>query len=188
MGSGNGLPRAQLRVLAQMAGREGLNQSGLAEILELGTVTLASHIDRLERDGWLERRADPTDRQGCRPYLTVASRPSLDKMEALATETVGVAMRGLDDGQRARFNSTLFRIKPSPPDRAASNKTVEERSCAGWAGYSDGCSGDVDGRRVTDSRDGRALPLFRLQTLRDDGERVGQMGHGCAACAGEVGG
>ncbi|MEM8843388.1 MAG: MarR family transcriptional regulator, partial [Pseudomonadota bacterium] len=65
-----GLTRAQWRVLVHLAGREGLNQKGLAEILELDTVTLGRHIDRLERDGWLERRPDPTDRRAWRLYLT----------------------------------------------------------------------------------------------------------------------
>ena len=72
-----GLTRAQWRVLVHLAGREGLNQSALAEILELDTVTLGRHIDRLERDGWLERRADPADRRAWLLHLTGASRPSV---------------------------------------------------------------------------------------------------------------
>lgn len=120
-----GLTRAQWRVLVHLAGREGLNQSELAEILELDTVTLGRHIDRLERDGWLERRADPADRRAWRLYLTGASRPTLDKMEALATETVGVAMRGFDEDERARFNSALSRIKANLADSAAADKAAE---------------------------------------------------------------
>lgn len=106
-----GLTRAQWRVLVHLAGREGLNQSSLAEILELDTVTLGRHIDRLERDGWLERRADPADRRAWCLYLTAASRPTLDKMEAVAADTIAVAMQNVDEGERAQFMKALLQIK-----------------------------------------------------------------------------
>jgi len=106
-----GLTRAQWRVLVHLAGREGLNQSSLAEILELDTVTLGRHIDRLERDDWLERRSDPTDRRAWCLYLTPASRPTLKKMEAVAFDTITVAMRDVDEEERARFMNTLLQIK-----------------------------------------------------------------------------
>lgn len=114
-----GLTRAQWRVLVHLAGREGLNQSSLAEILELDTVTLGRHIDRLERDGWLERRPDPADRRAWRLYLTAASRPTLGKMEAVAADTIAVAMRDVDEAERARFMQTLMRIKSNFADTAA---------------------------------------------------------------------
>lgn len=106
-----GLTRAQWRVLVHLAGREGLNQSSLAEILELDTVTLGRHIDRLERDGWLERRPDPADRRAWRLYLTAASRPTLEKMEAVATDTISSAMQGIDDHLRTDLIKALSQIK-----------------------------------------------------------------------------
>ena len=39
-----GLTRAQWRVLAHLAPRQGINQSNLAEILEVETITLGRHI------------------------------------------------------------------------------------------------------------------------------------------------
>lgn len=106
-----GLTRAQWRVLVHLAGREGLNQSSLAEILELDTVTLGRHIDRLERDGWLERRSDPADRRAWCLYLTPASRPTLEKMEAVATDTISSAMRDIDDQLRTDLIKALSQIK-----------------------------------------------------------------------------
>jgi len=106
-----GLTRAQWRVLVHLAGREGLNQSSLAEILELDTVTLGRHIDRLERDGWLERRPDPNDRRAWSLYLTAACQPTLELMETVAVDTVAVAMQGIDDEERTRFMKALTQIK-----------------------------------------------------------------------------
>lgn len=120
-----GLTRAQWRVLVHLAGREGLNQSALSEILEIDTVSLGRHIDRLERDGWLERRRDPADRRAWRLFLTGASRPTLDKMEALATDTVAVAMHGLSNEERERFMETLARIKANLSDGATAGKAAE---------------------------------------------------------------
>ena len=114
-----GLTRAQWRVLVRLAGREGLNQKALAEILELDTVTLGRHIDRLERDGWLERRPDPTDRRAWLLYLSEASRPTLDQMEALALETQLAALQGLTDEDQRRFVELLTRIKSNIAAAAA---------------------------------------------------------------------
>ena len=106
-----GLTRAQWRVLVHLAGREGINQKALAEILELDTVTLGRHIDRLERDGWLERRPDPADRRAWLLYLAEPARPTLDRMEALAHHTQATALDGFSAEDRARFVELLTRIK-----------------------------------------------------------------------------
>jgi len=106
-----GLTRAQWRVLVHLAAREGINQKALAEILELDTVTLSRHVDRLERDGWLERRSDPSDRRAWLLHLLPPARPMLDKMEGLAERTMAQALDGLSMEERARFVSVLTRIK-----------------------------------------------------------------------------
>jgi DNA-binding MarR family transcriptional regulator len=106
-----GLTRAQWRVLVHLAPRQGINQRSLAEILELDNVTLSRHVDRLEQAGWLERRPDPADRRAWRLHLTEASRPLLERMEALAAETHAAALAGISDAERRQLVATLTRIK-----------------------------------------------------------------------------
>jgi DNA-binding MarR family transcriptional regulator len=106
-----GLTRAQWRVLVHLAPRQGLNQSALAEILELDAVTMGRHVDRLERDGWLERRADPGDRRAWRLHLTEAARPTLEQMDAIATEMQAAALAAVTAEDRARLTTILLRIK-----------------------------------------------------------------------------
>ena len=106
-----GLTRAQWRVLIQLSAREGASQRELAEILEIDTVTLGRHIDRLERDDWLERRPDPNDRRVWRLHLTPAARPTLDEMEALAVQVQEVALEGLSEKERLALTAALTRIK-----------------------------------------------------------------------------
>ncbi len=81
-----GLTRAQWRVLGHLRRYEGIMQSSLAEILEVETVTLGRHIDRLEDAGWVERRRDPTDRRVWRLHLAKKSQPMIDRLNTLSTE------------------------------------------------------------------------------------------------------
>jgi len=71
-----GLSRAQWQVLAHLHRHEGINQSGLAEILEIKGVTLGRLVDRLEAAGWVERRADASDRRARRRRSLVRRRPA----------------------------------------------------------------------------------------------------------------
>ena len=121
-----GLTRAQWRVLVHLAARQGINQRSLAEIVELDNVTLSRHIDRLERDGWLERRADPSDRRAWCLFLTDAAEPMLEKMEALAVETQAEAMKGLSEAERTQLADMLIRIKAniSPTEIAQEREKV----------------------------------------------------------------
>lgn len=115
-----GLTRAQWRVLVHLGPRQGINQSALADILELDAVTMGRHVDRLQRDGWLQRRADPDDRRAWRLYLTEASRPTLERMDAIATEMQAAALEGLASVDRDRLTEVLLRIKANlsaPADR-----------------------------------------------------------------------
>ncbi|MGI9510146.1 MAG: MarR family winged helix-turn-helix transcriptional regulator [Geminicoccaceae bacterium] len=120
-----GLTRAQWRVLVHLGPRQGINQTSLAEILELDNVTLSRHIDRLERSGWLERRPDPEDRRAWRLYLSEASRPTLSKMETLAAEAQAVALADLSPDQRALFVETLVKIKENLAPKANDTDVVE---------------------------------------------------------------
>ncbi|MFK7943478.1 MAG: MarR family winged helix-turn-helix transcriptional regulator [Paracoccaceae bacterium] len=116
-----GVTRAQWRVLVHLAAREGVNQRELAEILELDTVTLGRHIDRLERDKWLERRPDPKDRRAWLLHLLPAARPILDQMETLAERTMALALDGLSTEERAQFIDVLTRIKGNMTRDAAAS-------------------------------------------------------------------
>jgi DNA-binding MarR family transcriptional regulator len=58
-----GLTRAQCKVLGYLARNEGINQAGLADLLEIKPMTLVRQIDRMEEDGWIERQPQPGDRR-----------------------------------------------------------------------------------------------------------------------------
>src|ERR1700688_2035352 len=81
-----GLTRAQCRTLGYLARNEGINQAGMADLLEIRPMTLARQIDRMEEAGWIERRPDPTDRRARRLFLTAKARPILGRIWNVANE------------------------------------------------------------------------------------------------------
>ncbi|MFI4969356.1 MAG: MarR family winged helix-turn-helix transcriptional regulator, partial [Lysobacterales bacterium] len=57
------LTRAQWRALKTIRRSEGLSQTELADFLDMQPIPVGRVIDRLEKTGYIERRADPGDRR-----------------------------------------------------------------------------------------------------------------------------
>jgi len=91
-----GITRAQWAVLVRVERFEGLNQSELAEGLDLQPITLTRLVDKLSDSGLIERRPDPTDRRAKRLFLTPAARPLLERLGELGEETMGNTLAGVD--------------------------------------------------------------------------------------------
>lgn len=102
--------RAQWRALTTIKRHQGINQGGLAEILEVEPITACRMIDRLEESGLVERRRDPADRRIWRIYLTDAAWPVIDQLRALADTMIDAALEGISDADREHLVSTLSRI------------------------------------------------------------------------------
>ena len=121
-----GLTRSQCQVLAHLARHDGIQQSTLAEILEVEPITLTRIVDRLEQMGLVERRAHATDRRIRLLRLTGAARPLLAEIFAIGAQTRGEAMKGLADEDRERLFEILSSMKANLVVRSAS--AVERRA------------------------------------------------------------
>jgi MarR family transcriptional regulator for hemolysin len=91
-----GMTRAQWAVLLRLERREGLNQSDLAEDLDIQPITLTRLVDRLCDSGLIERRPDPTDRRAKLLYLTAAARPLLERISEQVEVLAEEVLTGLD--------------------------------------------------------------------------------------------
>ena len=91
-----GVSRAQWAVLMRLDRSEGLNQSELAELLDLQPITLTRLLDRLAENGLIERKPDPNDRRANRLYLTPAARPLLERLASLGADMMGTVLQGID--------------------------------------------------------------------------------------------
>jgi MarR family transcriptional regulator for hemolysin len=106
-----GISRAQWVVLMRLDRSEGLNQSELAEILEVQPITLTRLLDRLSASGLIERRPDPNDRRANRLYLTPAARPLLDRLAELGTAVMGTVLTGFERKDVERMLQDLDAVK-----------------------------------------------------------------------------
>src|SRR5258706_3692865 len=84
---GSGLTRSQWQVLAYLALNEGINQSGLADLLEIEPITLGRIVDKLQILGLIERRPDPSDRRGWLPLFSPPPPPQTTQVRTLGAAT-----------------------------------------------------------------------------------------------------
>ncbi len=106
-----GLTRAQWRVLTQLRRREGINQTALAEIIEIEPISLGRHIDRLVEKNFVERRPDPRDRRAWRLYLTPDAQPVMDRLRALSTVNRKEVLQGIPTEESEALIETLLKLK-----------------------------------------------------------------------------
>lgn len=106
-----GVTRPQWQVLTLLNRHEGINQGGLAEMLEVEPITLGRMVDRLQDAEMVERRADPADRRAWRLYLTAKGKAQLDELRPLAEETLSTSLEGLDPVERDALRLALERMR-----------------------------------------------------------------------------
>jgi MarR family transcriptional regulator for hemolysin len=112
-----GLTRAQCKVLGYLARNEGINQAGLADLLEIKPMTLVRQIDRMEEDGWIERRPQPGDRRARRLVLTDKARPILARILDLSNEIRTEAFAGLSREEGRHLLELLRRVHANLSER-----------------------------------------------------------------------
>ncbi len=115
----------QCRVLILLQGNEGVSQKRLAELAELDPMTLVRILDRMETDGWVQRRFDPADRRAHTIWLTAAAGTVLEQIWQLIGETRAEMLQGLSGEERAqlvalleRVHANLNALPPLPADSA----------------------------------------------------------------------
>ncbi len=105
------LTRAQWRALKRLSHGEGMRQNELAEQLELEPIAIGRVIDRLQKAGFVERRADPADRRAWRLFLTARAHEVVDDMEQISSELFRQAQHGITAAQMKSMIDMLGRMK-----------------------------------------------------------------------------
>jgi DNA-binding MarR family transcriptional regulator len=106
-----GMTRAQWRALKRISYSEGMRQNELAEQLEMEPIAIGRVIDRLEKAGFVERRADPADRRAWRLHLTARAHGVVDDMETISTELFRDAQKGISAADMKAVMATLSHMK-----------------------------------------------------------------------------
>ncbi|MCW1383102.1 MarR family transcriptional regulator [Novosphingobium sp. KCTC 2891] len=106
-----GVTGPQWRVLAALQRTPGINQCALAAWLEVEAITAGRMIDRLEKSGMVERRADPADRRAWRLFVTDAADPLMARLRDCADQVFAEALEGFSDPEHAQLLGLLERVR-----------------------------------------------------------------------------
>lgn len=100
----------QCKALFHLSRNEGISQKRLAELAEVEPMTLVRILDRMESDGWVERRADPNDRRARTLYVRAGARPILEQIDKLSAQMRAEALAGLNAEQRNQLMGLLEHV------------------------------------------------------------------------------
>ena len=119
-----GVTRPQWRALTWLRRNEGINQSALADMLELDAMTLCRMVDRLQDARLVERRPDPADRRAWQLFLTTKGIALSDQLEPIGEQLLQEALTDMPGQDREQlldllelFRSNLQAIDEADTDR-----------------------------------------------------------------------
>ena len=101
---------SSLVVLRCLWEREGVKMSELARSAGLEPSTMTGLLDRMERDGYVCRRADPEDRRALNIHLTDEGRSLRGTVQRLVSEILERLFEGIDEAEIDAAKDVLFRV------------------------------------------------------------------------------
>ena len=105
------MTRSQCWILAHLSRHDGMIQSDLANVLDIGKAALGGLIDRLEASKFIERRTDDNDRRVRRIFLTLKGTQIIAEMRSLSHEMSERILDGLDTDSRHAMVGMLSLVK-----------------------------------------------------------------------------
>ena len=119
----------QCRALIHLQSNEGVSQKRLAELADVDPMTLVRILDRMEADGWVQRRFDPADRRAHTLWLTAEAAPVLEQIWQLIIETRAEMLQGLSSEERTvlvtlleRVHANLTALPPLPAEQSPASE------------------------------------------------------------------
>jgi MarR family transcriptional regulator for hemolysin len=118
----HGITSRQCHVLGFIALYGPLAQAELADHMGIEPPTLVGILDRMERNGWITRKACPHDRRKKVVWAAPAAEPIWEKIVACAKSVRRRATQGLSPSDLALLKQLLHRVQ-SNLDRERSDQT-----------------------------------------------------------------
>ena len=97
-------------LLREATRASGASQRELADLMHIEPPTLVRHLDRLEADGYVERRPDPDDRRRLLVFVTAAGRRRLTELHKVAERTDADLRSLLTDHEIEILGDALLRV------------------------------------------------------------------------------
>jgi MarR family transcriptional regulator for hemolysin len=102
-----GFSSGHLPVLNALIQADGMSQKALIEVSAMEQPTMAATLARMERDGLVERSADPNDGRAVLYSLTTATIAKVPAIKAAIEQMNTDALRTLPEDQRDQFRAQL---------------------------------------------------------------------------------
>jgi MarR family transcriptional regulator, transcriptional regulator for hemolysin len=106
-----GVTYRQAQVLGCLALEGRLSQIDLAERMRIEPPTLVGILDRMERDGWIRRDGDKSDRRRKLVQPTAAAKPIWKKIVGVAKRVRARATRGMTNTQLSQLKKLLGMVQ-----------------------------------------------------------------------------
>ena len=105
-----GLSSAHLPVWTALAQTDALSQKALTDLAGIEQPTMAATLGRMERDGIIERRTDPTDRRSARFALSEQTRERTAAIRSAVEDLNDIALANLSSADRAKLRQLLHEL------------------------------------------------------------------------------
>ena len=106
-------PAARFDLLAHLYREDGQTLAALSRRMRVTAGNLTGLVDRAERDGVVERRADPRDRRLSRAFLTPKGRDLVQALIPAHAAHVSELLSLLEAGERRDLRRLLGRLRES---------------------------------------------------------------------------
>jgi DNA-binding MarR family transcriptional regulator len=105
-----GLYRGQAILLMILSRHDGITHSEIAEKLRISPAAATKVIKRMEGEGYVRRRADPTDERVSRVYLQDRGRALIAEIEGAFGKLDRAMFEGLSEPDLVRFRDLLTQM------------------------------------------------------------------------------
>lgn len=106
-----GLTHGQFFLIVALMEDDGMLPSELADKTAQDRPTITGLLDRLEKDGWIERKPDKTDRRSLRIYLSSRARECKEPIMKLFEDTNRLFLNRFSEKEWDQLQSFLARLE-----------------------------------------------------------------------------
>ena len=105
-----GLHRAQALALFCLWHHDGVAQNELARRIHVTPAAVTTMLQRMERDGWVERRIDPTDQRVSRVHMTDKAKALRRQATTVFQELDAEVAGALTAGEQSALKELLTKV------------------------------------------------------------------------------
>lgn len=106
-----GLYRGQHRLLFALGDEDGKTHKNLSELLNVTPATITKMVQRMEQNGFLERKMDPKDQRISRVFLTQKGKDIQEQLKQLFIQLEKDEIEGFSSEELTQFQNYLQRVQ-----------------------------------------------------------------------------